>query len=117
MFTNLADWLISLRNARAWATAFTLLMALLWLLWATRYERVEYRELYGELVETRQTPDPDSEIGIVRLPDGRQVKLVLPFREPLPPLGTQVPLSYERYENGEEIFFFNNGQWIADGGY
>lgn len=116
----IANRFIALRNARAWMTAISLFAILLWALWETPAERVEYRELTGELLtltETLQTKNtPSLYMGMVRLPDGRQVRLMLPPRRPLPHKGDRIPLIYERYADGKILYAFDNTRWTADGG-
>ena len=116
----IANRFIALRNAHAWMTAIGLLIILLWALWDAPAERVEYRELTGELLtasEVLQTENtPSLYMGIVRLADGTQVKLMLSPRRPVPAKGDQVPLIFERYADGKILYTFDNTRWNADGG-
>ena len=116
----LANRFIALRNARAWMTAIGLFAVLLWALWNKPAERVEYRELTGELLSVSEVlqskNSPSQYMGTVLLPDGTQTKLMLSPRRPVPVKGNQIPLIFERYADGKILYSFDNTRWIADGG-
>ena len=115
----IADLFIMFRNARAWLMVFALLGAFIWILWATNDKRIEYQELRGELLEVIASGDKDDPIfyhGKVRLKDGTVVDITMSVRPPVPKVGDQVPIIFERYEGGKIMYGFNNAQWISGGG-
>jgi len=115
----IADLFIMFRNARAWLMVFALLGAFIWILWATNDKRIEYQELRGELLEVIASGDKDDPIfyhGKVRLKDGTVVDITMSVRPPVPKVGDQVPVIFERYEGGKIMYGFNNAQWISGGG-
>lgn len=92
---------------------------LVWALWETSAERVEYRELTGQLVGISANDNTDKNallVGRIQLPDGREIKLILPPQPPHPKVGDRVPLIFERYDDGKEYYFFHAGRWISSGG-
>ncbi len=104
------NWAWAHRNARAWVMVVALGGMLAWTLWETSTERLERREVSGTLVEIRGADDPTNKalvIGRIRLADGTQVRLMMPQGRPLPKVGDQVPLIYERYDDGSQYYFFN----------
>jgi hypothetical protein len=109
------NWAWAHRNARAWGMVIVLVGLLTWALWATRAERIEYRETSGELVEVIGGNQGSLFVGRVRLDDGKEIKLYLPQQLP-PKAGDSVPLIMERYDDGSVLYAFDNGKWIADGG-
>ena len=115
----IADLFILFRNARAWMMAFVLFGALLWTLWATHDKRIEYKELSGELIEIVAAGNKDDPIfynGKVRLEDGSVVGITMSVRPPVPKVGDNVPVIFERYEGGKIMYGFNNTQWLSGGG-
>lgn len=119
MQSFIADLFIIIRNARAWLTAFVLFCALLWTLWATHDKRIEYQELSGELIEIVVVGNNDDPIfykGKVRLQDGSAVVITMSVRPPVPKVGDQIPVIFERYEGGKVMYGFNNAQWMSSGG-
>lgn len=113
------NWAWAHRNARAWGMVFALAGMLAWTLWETSAERVEYREMTGQLLEVRGEDDLDKNallVGRIQLPDGKEIKLVLPPQQPHPKVGDTVPLIYERYDDGEVYYFFNTLSWVSNGG-
>jgi hypothetical protein len=115
----IADLFIIIRNARAWLVAFVLFGALLWILWETKDKRIEYQELRGELVEITAAGNKDDPMfynGKVRLQDGTVVNITMSIRPPVPKVGNQVPVIFERYEGGKIMYGFNNAQWMSGGG-
>ena len=119
MLNAIADLFIMFRNARAWLTAFVLFGALLWMLWATHDKRLEYQELSGELIEISAMGNKDDPVfysGKVRLEDGSVVGITMSVRPPVPEVGNQVPVIFERYEGGKIMYGFDNAKWMAGGG-
>lgn len=111
------NWAWAHRNARAWGMVFALAGMLAWTLWETSAERVEYREMAGQLLEVKGGADSKALlVGRIQLPDGKQVKLVLPPQQPHPKVGDTVPLIYERYDDGQVYYFFNTLRWVSSGG-
>lgn len=106
-FDNMA-W--AYRNAHTWMTVIALSGLLAWSVWETGAERVEYRELAGRLLELRGADDVTQKallVARIQLPDGKEVKLILPRRQPLPKVGDEIPLTYERYDDGSAYYFFD----------
>ncbi|MDX2504187.1 MAG: hypothetical protein QNL62_06900 [Gammaproteobacteria bacterium] len=98
---------------------FALAGILAWALWETSAERVEYREMTGQLLEVKGKDDPDKKaflVGRIQLPDGKEIKLILPPQQPHPKVGDRVPLIYERYDDGQVYYFFNTLTWVSNGG-
>ena len=119
VWSHIPDLFIAIRNVRAWLAALILLGALIWILWATSDKRIEYQELSGELLEIvafGDQQDPMFYRAKVRLQDGATVDIAISIRPPLPNVGDQVPVIFERYEDGKIMYGFNNAQWIANGG-
>ena len=119
MLNVIADLFIMFRNARAWLTALVLLGALLWMLWATHDKRIEYQELSGELIEITAMGNKDDPVfysGKVRLEDGSVVGITMSVRPPVPEVGNQVPVIFERYEGGKIMYGFDNAKWMSGGG-
>jgi hypothetical protein len=119
MSNLIADLFIIVRNARAWLMVLVLFGALVWTLWATKDKRIEYQELRGELVEITAAGNKDDPMfynGKVRLQDGTVVNITMSIRRPVPKVGNQVPVIFERYEGGKIMYGFNNAQWISGGG-
>lgn len=115
----ITDLFIMFRNARAWLMVFSLLGVFIWMLWATNDKRIEYQELSGELIEVTASGDKDDPIfynGKVRLEDGTVVGITMSVRPPVPKVGEQVPIIFERYEGGKIMYGFNNAQWLSGGG-
>lgn len=118
MLKWLPDWYIAMRNARAWSTAVVLALALVWLLWETRVERIDAGDTSGvvEQVTGLQTPKGSASPVIdVRLADGKRVKLLLSAHAPLPKVGDRVPLHYEFYADGKRLYWFNDERWLIEG--
>jgi hypothetical protein len=119
MGTFFDNWAWAHRNARAWGAVIALTGLLLWALWETRAERIEYREISGKLLEitpSSQTRDTGIYLGRVRLEGGQEIKLYLPPQQPHPQAGDRVPLIFERYDDGKVMYSFDNGRWLMDGG-
>ncbi len=119
MWNQIANLFIVIRNVRAWLVALTLLGAFIWLLWATSAKRIEYQELTGELLEIVASGDKNDPMfyrGKVRLQNGTTVDIAISIRPPVPKAGDQVPIIFERYEDGKIMYGFNNAQWISNGG-
>jgi len=119
MLNVIADLFIMFRNARAWLTALVLFGALLWMLWATHDKRIEYQELSGELIEITAMGNKDDPVfysGKVRLEDGSVVGITMSVRPPVPEVGNQVPVIFERYEGGKIMYGFDNAKWMSGGG-
>jgi len=113
------NWAWAHRNARAWGMVFALAGILAWALWETSAERVEYREIAGQLLEVKGKDDADKNaflVGRIQLPDGKEIKLILPSQQPHPKVGDTVPLIYERYDDGQVYYFFNTLRWVSNGG-
>ncbi|MDX2464151.1 MAG: hypothetical protein QNK31_06540 [Porticoccus sp.] len=113
------NWAWAHRNARAWGMVFALAGLLAWALWETSAERVEYREMTGQLLEVKGKDDADKQaflVGRIQLPDGKEIKLILPPQQPHPKVDDTVPLIYERYDDGQEYYFFNTLRWVSSGG-
>jgi len=119
MGNHIAELFILIRNVRAWLVAVSLLGALIWILWATNAKRIEYQELNGQLLEIVASGDQNDPLfyrSKVRLDDGKIIDITISIRPPIPKVGDQVPIIFERYEDGKIMYGFNNAQWIADGG-
>jgi hypothetical protein len=111
------NWAWAHRNAKAWGMAIALAGILAWTLWETSAERIEYRELTGQLVEIRGTDNSDAlRVGKIQLEDGQEIKLILPPQYSQPKVGDRVPLIYERYDDGKVYYAFDAGRWISNGG-
>ena len=94
--------------------ALALLCLLIWALWATQAQRVEYRELSAVVLEL--SGKDTLYTAKARLPDDNEIILVLSPRPPLPKVGDHIPVIFERYDDGTTRFAFNNTQWIMDAG-
>lgn len=113
------NWAWAHRNARAWMIVIALGGMLAWTLWETRAERVEYRELTGQLLEIKGNDSANKGallLGRIQLPDGQEIKVMLPPQQPHPKVGNRVPLLYERYDDGKAYYFFNTARWLENGG-
>jgi hypothetical protein len=113
------NWAWAHRNARAWGMVFALAGILVWALWETSAERVEYREITGQLIEVKGEDDADKNaflVGRIQLGDGKEIKLILPSQQPHPKVGDKVPLIYERYDDGKVYYAFNTLRWVSHGG-
>ena len=119
MSNHIADLFIIIRDVRAWLVATILLGALFWILWTTSANRIEIKEITGELLEIITAGDKANPIyynGKVRLIDGTTINISMSIRPPVPKVGDQVPIIFERYDDGKIMYGFNNAQWISDGG-
>lgn len=106
-FDNMA-WVY--RVAQAMMAVIVLGSLLAWAVWQTGAERVEYRELSGRLLEIRGGDDKTGKallVGKIQLPDGNEIKLILPRRQPLPKVGDPIPLTYERYDDDSAYYFYD----------
>ncbi len=99
--------------------AFMLALALAWLLWETQTERIDYGDSSGivEDVVTAQTAKGMANpVVTLRLPNGKRAKLMLSKNIPLPKKGERVPLSFEDYDDGSTLYWFNEQRWLIEGG-
>lgn len=113
------NWAWAHRNARAWVMVFALAGMFAWTLWETRVERVEYREISGQLIELKGKDDTDKNailVGRIQLDDSKVIELILPPQQPHPKVGDKVPLIYERYDDGKVYYAFDVLRWVGNGG-
>ncbi len=114
---SFADFLIRMRNIRAWGAAIGLAGLLLWAWWQWPAERVSQEEIAAEVVSLSPPPAPQSKalmVMVVRLPDGRQWRLIVGDNtRPAP--GSRVPLIHERYADGSESIVFDRQRWRVEG--
>ena len=124
--SDLGQWLagiyIARRNAYAMVMAIGLGGLLVWALWSWPAERVSLQQLSAEVlsITPAQATSPTTKgrpmtVIVVRIPDGRRVRLMLDANT-RPPLGSKVPVTYERYADDSETFFFNRQRWLEEGG-
>ncbi|HEB94761.1 MAG TPA: hypothetical protein ENI94_15150 [Gammaproteobacteria bacterium] len=109
----LADLYILRRNISAWLTAVGLLGLLLWAWLSWPAERVSLEHVAAEVVSAASTENALSVV-MVRLSDGRQVRLILAAAD-RPAPGSRLPLVHERYTDGSETFALDRMQWLLDG--
>jgi len=115
---SFADFFIRMRNIRAWGMAIGLLGLLLWSWYQWPAAMVSREELSAEVVSVSPPPGTQGKalpVMIVRLPDGRQWRLMI-SENARPAAGARVPLIHERYADGSEYFAFDRQRWLVEGG-
>ncbi len=114
---SFADVLIRMRNIRAWGVAIGLAGLLLWAWLDWPAERISLENASAEVVSLSPASTENAlSVVMVRLPDGRQVRLILAASDrPAPAPGSHLPLVHERYADGSETFALDRMQWLLDG--
>ncbi len=112
---SFADFLMRMRNIRAWGVAIGLAGLLLWTWLDWPAERISLENSIAEVVSLSAASTENAlSVVMVRLPDGRQVRLILAASDrPVP--GSRLPLIHERYADGSETFALDRMQWQLDG--
>jgi len=113
----LADIYIVRRNVRAWGMAIGLIGLLLWAWYEWPAEMVSRQEISAEVVSVSPPPGTRSKalpVMVVRLPDGRQWRLMI-GENTRPAPGARVPLIHERYADGSEFYAFDRQRWLVEG--
>ncbi len=112
---SFADFLIRMRNIRAWGVAIGLAGLLLWTWLDWPAERVSLENISVEVVSLSPASTENAlSVVMVRLPDDRQVRLILAASD-RPAPGSRLPLIHERYADGSETFALDRMQWQLDG--
>ncbi|MCF6209620.1 MAG: hypothetical protein L3J88_00765 [Gammaproteobacteria bacterium] len=112
---SFADFLMRMRNIRAWGVAIGLAGLLLWTWLDWPAERISLENSIAEVVSLSAASTENAlSVVMVRLPDGRQVRLILAASD-RPAPGLRLPLIHERYADGSETFALDRMQWQLDG--